>query len=326
MSIVIGSSSVIEPVAIAGGQERRSTISGNSSAASICAQCPQFGNTCSDAFGISLSAANAPSIGLTRSSRPQVSRVCWRSLCASRQSMPSSAVSGFQNDIPIEAIASRAPGRGGVGEPLLDELVGDQVLVDHHRGDERPHRLAGGVAAEVHQPLDALGRVGVEEVQREPAGAHQHQPADPVRVAEREPHRRTAAEAVAEQVHPLDAELVEQRARRGRRRTVVVAHDRRLVRAAEARAGRRAGCGTPRRTAAAPTRSCDHADAPGPPPCSITSGSPPPIGGRRPPRGRPAGRRRPLGLEAVRRVDSVDTVTSSWARQYIPGSILWPNS
>ena len=85
-------------------------ISANSSAASICAQCPQFGKTCSDAFGISLSATIAPSSGLTRSSRPQVSSVCLRSRCASRQSMPSSAVSGFQNDIPIERIASCAPG------------------------------------------------------------------------------------------------------------------------------------------------------------------------------------------------------------------------
>ena len=84
--------------------------SANSSAASIWAQCPQFGKTCRVARGIALSATSAPSSGLTRSSRPQVSRVCLRILWASRQSMPSSAVSGLQKDMPIEIIASRAPG------------------------------------------------------------------------------------------------------------------------------------------------------------------------------------------------------------------------
>ena len=125
-------------------------------------------------------------------------------------------------------------GRGRVGEAFLDQLVGDQVLVDHHRGDERAQRLAGRVAGEVHQPLHALGRVGVEQVERQPAGAHQHQPADPVGVAEREPHRRTAAEAVAEQVHPVDAELVEQRDHGVGREPVVVADHLGLVGRAEA--------------------------------------------------------------------------------------------
>ena len=111
MSIVTASPSRSLSVRALGrpSQEDRVT-SANSSAASICAQCPQFGKTCSCALGISLSAAKAPSIGLTRSSRPHVSRVCRRSRCASRQSMPSSAVSGFQNDIPSSRIASWAPG------------------------------------------------------------------------------------------------------------------------------------------------------------------------------------------------------------------------
>ena len=69
-------------------------ISANSSAASIWAQWPQLGNTCSVALGIALSATMAPSSGLTRSSRPQVSSVCLRILWASRQSMPSSALAG----------------------------------------------------------------------------------------------------------------------------------------------------------------------------------------------------------------------------------------
>src|SRR3546814_4051784 len=62
---------------------------------------------------------------------------------------------------------SLRPRRGRVGEPLLDQLVGDQVLVDHHRRDERAQPLAGRVAAELHQPLDALGGVGVEQVRSE---------------------------------------------------------------------------------------------------------------------------------------------------------------
>ena len=185
-------------------------ISANSSAASICAQCPQFGKTCSCAFGISLSATNAPSSGLTRSSRPQVSSVCLRSRCASRQSMPSSAVSGFQKDIPIERIASCAPGAVASANRSSTSSSVTSVLVDDHRGDEGPQRSRRRVGAEVHQPLHALGRVGVEEVERQAARAHQDQPADPVGVAEREAHRRTAAQAVAEQVDPVDAELVEE--------------------------------------------------------------------------------------------------------------------
>ena len=126
-------------------------------------------------------------------------------------------------------------GRGGVGVPLLDQLVGDEVLVDHHRRDERAERLAAGRQVELGEPLDALGGVGVEQVEREPARAHQDEPADPVGVLDGQAGRRTAAEAVAEQVHPLDAELVEQRDDVLHREAEVVADHRRLVGAAEAR-------------------------------------------------------------------------------------------
>ena len=80
------------------------------------------------------------------------------------------------------------------------------------------HRLAGRVAAELVEPLDALCRVWAEHVLREPARAHQDQPADPLGVLEREPRRGAAAERVAQQVHPLDAQLVEQRGDARRRR------------------------------------------------------------------------------------------------------------
>ena len=126
-------------------------------------------------------------------------------------------------------------GRGRVGVPLLDQLVGDQLLVDHHRGDEGAERLAARLEVELGEPLDALGRVGVEQVEREPARAHQDEPADPVGVLDGQAGRRTAAEAVAEQVHPLDAELVEQRDDVLHGEAEVVADHRWLVGAAEAR-------------------------------------------------------------------------------------------
>ena len=66
----------------------------NSSNFSSCAQCPQPLKTCSCALRICLSATSAPSSGLTRSSRPQISSTSLRSRCTSRQSMPSSAVAG----------------------------------------------------------------------------------------------------------------------------------------------------------------------------------------------------------------------------------------
>ena len=209
--------------------------SANSSAASIWAQCPQFGKTCRLARGIALSATIAPSSGLTRSSRPQVSSVCLRILW---RVAPEHAVLG-----PLRVEERHAhrdhrvvrARRGRVGEPLLDQLVGHEVLVDDHRRDERAQRLAGRAQVELHEPLDALGRVGVEQVERQPARAHQDQPADPVGVLDRQARRRTAAEAVAEQVHLLDAQLVEQRDDVVGREPEVVAHHRRLVGLAEAR-------------------------------------------------------------------------------------------
>ncbi len=195
--------------------------------------------------GISLSATIAPSSGLTRSSRPQVSRVCLRSLCASRQSMPSSAVSGFQNDIPIERIASRRAGRGRVGEPLLDQLVGDQLLVDDHRRDERAQRLAasGRAPKSISRCTPSVGSAW-KRLSDSPPG--------PIRTSrptrsgwlERQPHRRTAAEAVAEQVDPLDAELVEQLDDVVGARAGSSCRPPAACRSRRSRAGRPAGCGS----------------------------------------------------------------------------------
>ena len=82
----------------------------NSSNFSSMAQCPQPPNTCSCARGISLSAASAPSSGLTRSSRPQTSSTRCRSLYASRHSIASSAAPGRMNDMPIAFIDASVSG------------------------------------------------------------------------------------------------------------------------------------------------------------------------------------------------------------------------
>ena len=250
--------------------------SANSSAASICAQCPQLGNTCSGRLRDQLERDH----GAVERVDPVLAAPGEQRVLAELVRLaPEHAVLGGLG-VP-ERHAHRAhrllgAGRGGVGEPLLDQLVGDQVLVDDHRRDERAQRLAGRVGAEVHQPLDALGRVGVEQVERQPARAHQHQPADPVGVGQRQPHRRTAAEAVAEQVHLLDAQLVEQRDDVVGGEAEVVADDRRLVGAAEAGLVDEQGAEDAAKRGSAEPK-LDHADAPGPPPCSITSGSPPPM-------------------------------------------------
>src|SRR5699024_12161809 len=52
-----------------------STARTHASRASIIVQCPQLGNTCSSALGMSRIGRIAESTGLTRSSRPQVIRV-----------------------------------------------------------------------------------------------------------------------------------------------------------------------------------------------------------------------------------------------------------
>src|SRR5699024_10259325 len=52
-----------------------STARTHASRASIMVQCPQLGNTCSSALGMSRIGKIAESTGLTRSSRPQVIRV-----------------------------------------------------------------------------------------------------------------------------------------------------------------------------------------------------------------------------------------------------------
>src|SRR5947209_7364659 len=84
---------------------RKSIVSRlNSSNFSTCAQCPHCPKTCNCARGIVFSATSAPSSGLTRSSRPQMSSTGWRSWYTSRHIMPSSK-SAPANDIPIARVA-----------------------------------------------------------------------------------------------------------------------------------------------------------------------------------------------------------------------------
>ena len=167
-------------------------------------------------------------------------------------------------------------GRRRVGEALLHQLVGDQALVDHHRGDERPQRLPRRVGGEVHQPLDALGRVGVEQAQVQPARPHEHEPADPLRVRAartasrcRRPGCCRGGGCARCPARPSGPRPLPRRSGSSCRRPGA-------CRSGRSRAGRRAGCGSPRAKPGSAGPKLDHADAPGPPPCSMTSGSPPP--------------------------------------------------
>ena len=176
----------------------------------------------------------APSSGLTRSSRPQVSRVCWRRWWTSRQSIPSSAHSGFQNDAPIEAIASEAPGAvASANRSSTSSSVTSAWLTTIVEMNARRASLVGSPAKSISRWTPSVGSAW-KRFSDSATGPHQHQPADPLGVLEREPRRRTAAEAVAEQVDPVDAELVEQRDEVVGREAEVVADHLGLVGAAEA--------------------------------------------------------------------------------------------
>ena len=83
------------------------------------------------------------------------------------------------------------------------------LVVDHHpqkRLEVLPSRLDGELA----QPLDTLGGVRGEQVDAEPAGTHQHQPAGVVGVIEREPDRRATAQRIPYQRNTSQTQLVEQ--------------------------------------------------------------------------------------------------------------------
>ena len=78
-------------------------------------------------------------------------------------------------------------------------------------------------------------------------GRQQHQPSDPLGMAQAELERDAPAHAVADHVRALDAERVHQLDDRAREERRVIARAERLVRVAEARAGRARSCGTSRR-------------------------------------------------------------------------------
>ena len=106
-------------------------------------------------------------------------------------------------------------GLAGDREALVDEFGGDELLVEDHDAQELLHVLARRVDGELAEQLDALGGVGREQVDAQPAGAHQHQPARPLRVVQREPHRGAATERITHQRSTFDAEVVEQVQQRG---------------------------------------------------------------------------------------------------------------
>ena len=195
------------------------------------AQWPQAPNTCSCARRISFSATSAPSTGFTRSSRPQISSTRFRSRCASRHSSPSLKAGRVEERRAHRRHRGQRLRVAGRGVPLVDQLVRHQPLVEDQRAQERGHLLPAGAGrrGELGEPLDAFGRVRGEHVQGQAARAHQDQAPGAFGVAEREPDRGAPAEGVADQVHPLEPELVEQPDQRAGREGEVVPLDRRLV-------------------------------------------------------------------------------------------------
>ena len=71
-------------------------------------------------------------------------------------------------------------------------------------------RLGPGGAGKSASRLTPSVGSGAKHVEGQPAGSHQHQAARALRVVQGEADRGAAAERVAHQVHPVDAELVEQ--------------------------------------------------------------------------------------------------------------------
>ena len=67
-----------------------------------------------------------------------------------------------------------------------------------------------GLDGELAEQLHTLGGIGGEQVDRQPAGTHQHQPARALRVVEREPHRGAAAQRIAHQRSAFDLQVIEQ--------------------------------------------------------------------------------------------------------------------
>ena len=131
----------------------------NSSAASIWAQWPQLGNTCSERLRDQLQRDQR---AVERVDPVLAAPGEQRVLAQPVGLAPEHAVLvgvGLPERRAHRGHRLARAGGGGVGEPLLDELVGDQVLVDHHRGDERPQRLArrGSAAKSISRWTPSVG-------------------------------------------------------------------------------------------------------------------------------------------------------------------------
>ncbi len=123
--------------------------------------------------------------------------------------MPSSK-SAPENDIPIARVAVSDSGVEAKFEALVDQLRGDQLLVIDHDPKERLEILPGRLDRELAQPLDTLGGIGGEQVDAQPARAHQHQLTGLVRVVQCEPDRGAAAQRIAHQRNTFQTPVVEQ--------------------------------------------------------------------------------------------------------------------
>jgi hypothetical protein len=96
------------------------------------------------------------------------------------------------------------------GEALLDELLGETALVEHHRPQPGDQPLARRLQVEVHQPVDALGRRRPEDGHAGPAGAVQQQRGHPVGVVQRQPGGDVGPHRVADDADPVQPEGVEE--------------------------------------------------------------------------------------------------------------------
>jgi hypothetical protein len=198
----------------------------NASLHSIIAQCPQFGNTCSSACGITRIGSSAMSSGLTRSSRPQVISVgAWiAARCATR-----CVAFGPRNS----AASASAEGHriGGGLQPRLDQLIGDDRLVEDHRAQPGLDVLARGLLGEGREQAQPLAGEGREQVHADAADGDEALHA--LRVIRGHEGTDDTAQRIAEDVRALDAEPVHQ----AQHRIDASRHRRALDRVAAAVAG-----------------------------------------------------------------------------------------